>query len=89
MSNNSGGRKRDVVWLSFNEIKLESRKGIRAECKSCKKELEGQVVRMRSHLLKCKGKGRSDTNENAVGKLFDFIHKILKLLDVKMCNEKK
>lgn len=47
------GRKRDIVWLSFDEIKNESRKGIRAKCKLCDKELEGQVSRMKIHLSQC------------------------------------
>lgn len=63
------GRKRDIVWLSFDEIKKESRKGVRAKCKKCGYELEGQVIRMKNHLSKCAQPGAEDSEEDA-GKMF-------------------
>jgi hypothetical protein len=44
------GRKRDSVWLNFDEVKIESRKGKRAKCKECGGEMEGLTQRMRKHL---------------------------------------
>ncbi|KAJ8892937.1 hypothetical protein PR048_005518 [Dryococelus australis] len=46
-------RKRDVVWLSFEEVKKKSRRGVRAKCKYGGIEFEGQVLRMKNHLSKC------------------------------------
>lgn len=47
------GRKKDIIWVSFEEIRNESRKGLRAKCKNCGHEMEGQVKRMKDHLGKC------------------------------------
>lgn len=49
----STGRKKDLIWLSFEEIRNTSRKGLRAKCKHCGHEIEGQVKRMKDHLGKC------------------------------------
>lgn len=65
------GRKRDVVWLSFEVIKSDLRKGIRAKCKQCGTELEGQVTRMKIHLSKCAIK--NDSNCEDIGKLYSFL----------------
>lgn len=46
----SGGRRKDLVWLHFDEVKNNQRKGCRAKCKKCKKEMEGQVARMKKHV---------------------------------------
>lgn len=47
------GRKRDSVWLSFDTVTNVDRKGVRAKCKQCLKEIEGQVSRMKSHAEQC------------------------------------
>lgn len=45
------GRKRDSVWQYFNARKGE--KSIRVTCKTCGKDMQGLVARMKSHLSKC------------------------------------
>lgn len=47
------GRKRDLIWDSFEPIESEQRKGKRAKCKKCGTTLEGQVKRMKTHMDKC------------------------------------
>lgn len=47
------GRKKDPVWMNFNEIKSEKRKGLRALCKICNVEIEGHVNRLKKHMEKC------------------------------------
>lgn len=49
----STGRRKDMVWLNFEEVKSDIRKGCRAKCKKCKKEMEGQVIRMKKHVETC------------------------------------
>lgn len=66
------GRKRDIVWLSFDEIKNESRKGTRAKCKKCGYELEGQPARLKNHLNKCKYSSLKRSCEDNPGKLLFF-----------------
>lgn len=61
------GRKRDIVWNSFESIKTSDRKGERAKCKKCDTTMEGQVSRMRNHLVKCSAGTRKD-EDDIVGK---------------------
>lgn len=63
----SGGRKGDLSWLYFDKVKNDKRKGCRAKCKRCHKEMEGQVGRMKKHLETC-GSFASDSDHDSVGK---------------------
>lgn len=47
------GRKKDAVWVNFEEKKSASGKFNKAVCKCCKKELMGIVARMKKHLETC------------------------------------
>lgn len=63
----SSGRRKDLVWLYFNEVKNDNRKGCRAKCKKCNKEMEGQVARMKKHVENCSNH-HSDTDSLDNGK---------------------
>ncbi|CAG7785743.1 unnamed protein product, partial [Allacma fusca] len=47
------GRKRDIIWLKFQEVGTDNRKGKRAKCNDCGIEMEGLIKRMKKHLEKC------------------------------------
>ena len=47
------GRKKDAVWVYFNEKKSDCGKFNKAVCKHCNKELMGLVARMKKHLETC------------------------------------
>lgn len=47
------GRKKDAVWVYYNEKKSASGKFNKAVCKRCNKELMGLVARMKKHLETC------------------------------------
>lgn len=47
----AAGRKKDPIWISFERI--SKGKGYRAKCKSCKKEIQGVLDRMKKHLEVC------------------------------------
>lgn len=64
---NSGGRRKDLIWLYFDEVKNDKRKGCRAKCKKCKQEMEGQVLRMKKHVGTCSNLDPHSVNES-VGK---------------------
>lgn len=49
----TSGRKRNAIWLEFEELVNKNRKGKRAKCKKCGNEMEGQIQRMKSHFDKC------------------------------------
>jgi uncharacterized protein YuzB (UPF0349 family) len=51
----SAGRKKDPVWVYFDEEKTSTDKGVRikAKCKSCGKQLQGLVARLKDHKGKC------------------------------------
>ena len=56
------GRKNDPIWNDYDKVFLPNRKGCKARCKSCFKEMEGQVSRMKVHSSKCnQAKGKVDT----------------------------
>lgn len=69
MSNN-GGRRKDLTWLYFDEIKSDKRKGYRAKCKTCNKEIEGQISRMKNHMEKCRGFLNHNSDQDSVGKCY-------------------
>lgn len=51
------GRKKDPIWIYYKELPVvPGKKGTRAECKACKKELQGLVARLTNHHDKCPGK---------------------------------
>ena len=47
------GRIKDVIWANFDQIFKSGRKGVRARCTFCEIEMEGQVIRMKNHLVNC------------------------------------
>lgn len=49
----SSGRKKDPVWKYYKEIVVPGKKGSRAECLKCKKDMQGLVARLISHHEKC------------------------------------
>ncbi|XP_065668004.1 uncharacterized protein LOC136088247 [Hydra vulgaris] len=48
------GRKCDMIWLKYTRVTVPDRKGCRAVCNACRKEMEGQIQRMHEHIKKCK-----------------------------------
>jgi len=44
------GRKRDPIWVQFEECPKADKKGKQAKCKECGKLMEPQVQRMQKHL---------------------------------------
>lgn len=62
----SAGRKRDPVWICFKELSANPGKtGCRARCKDCGVELQGLVVRLKDHKLKCKGLESAESESDA------------------------
>lgn len=55
----SAGRKRDTIWFYFNEKIEVGKKGSRAICKKCGKEMQGLVARLKNHFSTC-----GSTNED-------------------------
>ena len=47
----AAGRKKDPIWVSFQRVKKG--KGYRAVCKTCNKEIQGVLERMKKHLTVC------------------------------------
>lgn len=47
------GRKRGSIWYYFNEKSEIGKKGSRAICKKCGKELQGLVSRLKYHFSNC------------------------------------
>ena len=47
------GRKSDLIWTHFDKIRTKSGVGQRAKCKSCNKEMQGLVARLKKHYEKC------------------------------------
>ena len=39
-------RKCDMIWLKYTRVTVPERKGCRAVCNACRKEMEGQIQRM-------------------------------------------
>lgn len=68
----STGRRKHFIWLYFEEVKHDNRKGSRAKCKKCNIEMEGQVARMKKHLEKC-ADNQVHHSEDSAGKS----HKII------------
>ncbi|XP_047130655.2 uncharacterized protein LOC124810222 [Hydra vulgaris] len=48
------GHKCDMIWLKYTQVIVPERKGCRAVCNACRKEMEGQIQRMHEHIKKCK-----------------------------------
>ena len=57
------GRRSDPVWSKFDKLETNSGKGCKARCKTCKKELQGLVARMKAHLDKCIKEEEEDNTE--------------------------
>lgn len=72
------GRRSDAVWSSFTEVKIEGRKGKRAKCKLCGKEMEGQVARMKKHYQTCNN-NIEDESGDVEGKTNNYIIHLNKL----------
>jgi len=47
------GRKQDCVWVYFDKIKVVGKAGCQATCKTCGKEIQGLVARMKQHYDSC------------------------------------
>ena len=47
------GRKQDCVWMYFDKCVNTGKAGSRAKCKSCSKEMQGLVARMKQHYNLC------------------------------------
>lgn len=67
----SSGRKKDLIWIYFLEVKNDKRKGSRAKCKKCSKEMEGQVFRMKKHLETCANLDHH--SDDSSGKIYQHI----------------
>lgn len=67
----STGRTRDPVWLHFEEKIIPGLKGSKAVCKSCRKEMQGIVKRMKVHNQKCNG-GSSSSSSSVTTK--NYVH---------------
>ena len=55
MSNRGGGRKQDDIWAYFKKSVTPGKTGSRATCRSCNKEIQGLVKRMKDHFEVCEG----------------------------------
>jgi len=47
------GRKKDLIWRRFIEVKEEHNKYVKTRCKKCNAIMAGLVTRMKSHVKKC------------------------------------
>ncbi|XP_055845077.1 uncharacterized protein LOC129911335 [Episyrphus balteatus] len=47
------GRKKDPIWTHYNEIHDVNKKGSRAVCKACNKEIQGIPQRLKEHFKSC------------------------------------
>ena len=56
------GRKQDSCWQYFEKSTVPGKSGSRATCKSCNKEMQGLVVRMKVHLAQCIGLGQKQSS---------------------------
>lgn len=46
----ASGRKKDPIWIFYDELPVRlGIKGIRAKCKTCEKEIQGIVSRLKKH----------------------------------------
>lgn len=71
----SAGRKRDPIWLYFKEKFEVGKKGSRAICKKCEKEMQGLVARLKNHLSICASieKDADDPQQASEGKCHVFV----------------
>lgn len=60
------GRKRDNIWIFYNEKKSDSSKFLRAICKKCGSEMQGLVARMKKHIEKCGETGETIQNKDEI-----------------------
>ena len=51
----SCGRKEDIVWQHFQKSVTPGKKGCRAACRYCPKDMQGIPSRLKDHLKECKG----------------------------------
>lgn len=49
----SAGRKKDPIWFYFHDKLEVGKKGSRAVCKKCGKEMQGLVARLKNHFSIC------------------------------------
>lgn len=49
----AGGRGRDGIWQHYTEMRTIGKTGSRAECKKCKKQIQGIVSRLKTHHNEC------------------------------------
>ncbi|XP_073446747.1 uncharacterized protein [Dendrobates tinctorius] len=62
----AAGRKRDPIWVHFVEMPAADlgKKGARAKCKYCQKDIQGLVCRLKSHYENCNQKGNEDVDSD-------------------------
>ena len=48
-----GGRKQDTIWMQYDRVNIPGKSSYRAICRSCKKEMQGLVARMKDHYSQC------------------------------------
>lgn len=69
----SAGRKKDPIWFYFNEKFEVGKKGNRAICKKCGKEMQGLVARLKNHISTCVNKDVDDPQQASEGKCHVFV----------------
>ena len=60
------GKKNDSIWLHFNKILIPGRKGCRAECKICKRTMQGLVARMKCHFELCSREENGEASSSGI-----------------------
>ena len=81
----SAGSKRDPIWFYFNEKIEVGKKGSRAVCKKCGKEIEGLVARLKNHFSICESTNEDvdDPQQSSERKfhmfVFNYSMKIIKI----------
>lgn len=58
------GRKKDDIWIYFNEEPTFSGKGVKAKCKNCGKVIMGIVARLKKHVEQCLSYDKKDDDDN-------------------------
>ena len=63
---NMPGRKQDSIWFYFERLVVPGKTGCRAKCKSCSKDMQGLVTRMKQHHQLCSSEDTQDTQDTSV-----------------------
>ena len=65
------GRRKDLTWLYFEELKNDIREGCKAKWKTSNNEMKGQIARVKKHLETCGGLNHN-SNHNSIGKCYHY-----------------